>query len=394
MRRMAGNPFIRFSTQGAVLLGVVALGVAACGGSSESEGSTQNSAAGAGCDRSYAQSQVDTFKKLPKFEAPGPAFDAGKARGKMVFNIQETSANPYTQSITAAIKEVASKYGIKFVDYPNQGQRTQWAQGVQTAISQKADVITLVGGTISPNYFKPQADAAEQAGIPLVTVTNEDIDQEPGYKVAARVAQPYAASARLNAHWVIADTNCKAEVLVLTSKEVIGSPAEVDAMKDEFAKRCGDGCKLTFSDVPVPDWPTKIQQQVQSGIQRSPKLNYIIPMYDGMTQFVLPGIQAAGAAQRVKVTTFNGTPFALRYIQTKTPLVSDVGENTGQVGYGAMDQAMRLLAGVDPIASGDEKIPLRIFDASNVDEAGTPPKLGKGYGDEYLTGYQKIWSGK
>jgi ribose transport system substrate-binding protein len=378
----------------AVATGLAALAVAACGGSSSGDTTTNASAGGAsGCDRAYAQAQVDKYKQLPKFEPPGPAFDASKARGKMVFNIQETSANPYTQSITAAMKEVAQKYGIKFVDYPNQGQRTQWAQGVQTAISRKADAITLVGGTISPNYFKPQADAAERAGIPLVTVTNEDIDQEPGYKVTARVAQPYAASARLNADWVIADTNCKADVLVLTSKEVIGSPAEVDAIKDEFAKRCGDGCKLSFSDVPVPDWPTKVQQEVQAGVQRNPDLNYVIPLYDGMTQFVLPGIQAAGAATRVKVTTFNGTPFALRYIQTKTPLVSDVGENTGQVGYGAMDQAMRLLAGVDPIKSGDEKIPLRIFDATNVDEAGTPPKLGKGYGDEYLTGYEKIWSG-
>jgi len=132
---------------------------------------------------------------------------------------------------------------------------------------------------------------------------------------------------------------------------------------------------------------------VQSGIQSDPDLNYIIPMYDAQTQFVLPGIQAAGAANRVKVTTFNGTPFALKFLQSETPVESDVGENTGHVGYGAMDQVMRLLSGVDPIASGDEKIPLRIFDETNVDETGTPPKLGEGYGKEYVEGYTKLWSG-
>lgn len=371
-----------------------ALGLAACGGSGSSSNGGANAAGAKSCDRAYAQQQIDKFKQIPQFKPAGTPFDASKAKGKTVFNIQETSANPYTQSITASIKSVAQKYGLKFIDYPNQGQRTQWAQGVQSAISQHADVITLVGGTISPNYFKPQADAAKRAGIPLVTVTNEDIDQPAGYDVTARVAQPYAASARLNADWVIAKTNCKASALVITSKEVIGSPAEISAMKDEFAKHCGDGCKLKFVDAPVPDWPTKIQSEVQSGIQADPDLNYIIPMYDGQTQFVLPGIQAAGASSRVKVTTFNGTPFALRYIQTGTPVESDIGENTGEVGYATMDQAMRLLAGVSPVKSGNMHIPLRVFDKTNVDDAGTPPKLGQGYGNQYVQGYTKLWSGK
>jgi ribose transport system substrate-binding protein len=391
---MTGRRFVRVGP--AAALAATAVAVAACGsdGSSGSEAASTTTASSGACDQAGAKAQVAKFKQVPSFQEPGPAFDASKARGKTVFNIQETSANPYTQSITQAMKEVARKYGIRFIDYPNQGQRTQWSQGVQSAISQKADVITLVGGTISPNYIKPQADAADRAGIPIVTVTNEDIDQSPGYKVKARVAQPYADAARLNADWVVAQAGCKSEVLVVTSKEVIGSPAEVSAIKDEFAKRCGDGCKLTFTDVPVPDWPTKIQQQVQSALQANPNINYVVPFYDGMTQFVLPGIQAAAATGRVKVTTFNGTPFALRFIQKSTPMESDVGENTGQVGYAAMDQAMRLAAGVPPIQSGDENIPLRIFDKTNVDEAGVPPVLGKGYGDAYLTGYQKLWSGK
>lgn len=385
------------STLGALAAGVALTGgLAACGGDDgggEGGGSGQAAAPAANCDAAYAKSQIAKYKQLPEFSPPGPAFDASKARGKRIFNIQETSANPFTQAVTEAMGEVARKYDIRITEYPNQGQRTQWGQGVQTAIAQKADVITLVGGTISPNYFKPQAAAAERAGIPLVTVLNEDLTQPAGYKVTARVAQPYAQSARLNADWVIADTNCKASVLVLTSKEVIGSPAEVQAVEDEFRQRCGDGCKLRFIDVPVPDWPTKIQTEVQSAIQTDPNLNYILPFYDGMTQFVVPAIRTAAATDRVKVTTFNGTPFALKYIQDGTPVVMDVGENLDHVGYATMDQAMRILSGTEPIASGDENIPLRVFDKTNVDEAGTPPVLGKGYGDAYRKGYTELWSG-
>jgi ribose transport system substrate-binding protein len=374
---------------------VLAAGVAACGGDGGGGGGAAASqpSAGKACDTAYAKAQIEKYKAVPTFTAPGPAFDATKARGKTIFNIQETSANPFTQAVTKAMREVAASYGIRILDYPNQGQRTQWAQGMQTAIAQKADLITLVGGTISPIYLKPQAAAAERAGIPIVTVLNEDLTQPIGYKATARVAQPYAQSARLNADWIIAQGGCDAHVLVLTSKEVIGSPAEVAAVKDEFQRRCGSGCQLKFIDVPVPDWPTKIQPEVQSAVRADPKLKYVLPFYDGMTQFVVPGIRTAGATTRVKVTTFNGTPFALRFIQDGTPVKMDVGENLDHVGYAAMDQAMRIFAGVKPIASGDEHIPLRVFDESNVDEAGTPPQLSEGYGDAYRKGYKRIWSG-
>jgi ribose transport system substrate-binding protein len=386
----SGTAHRRFAALGATVTLVAAAALGACGGGNGGSGG----GASAKCDADYAKAQIEKHKKLPTFAPPGPAFDASKARGKVVFNIQETSANPFTQTITKAMREVAGKYGIRIVDYPNQGQRTQWSQGMQQAIAQKVDLITLVGGTISPSYFRPQAAAAARAGIPTVTVLNEDLSQPKGYKVNGRVAQPYAESARLDADHVIADTNCKADVLVLTSKEVIGGSAEVEALKDEVTKHCGDGCKLQFADAPVPEWSSKVQSEVQSAIQANPKLNYVIPLYDGMTQFVVPGIQAAGARGRVKVATFNGTPFALKFIQDDTPVVMDVGENLDHVGYATMDQAMRIFAGKKPIASGDEHIPLRVFDKSNVDEAGKPPELSKGYGDAYRKGYTQLWSGK
>jgi ribose transport system substrate-binding protein len=69
----------------------------------------------------------------------------------------------------------------------------------------------------------------------------------------------------------------------------------------------------------------------------------------------------------------------------------DVGENPAQVGYAVVDQVGRILTGAGPIASGDEGIPLRVFTRTNVNEAGTPAELGKGYGDAYTAGYLKLW---
>jgi ribose transport system substrate-binding protein len=346
------------------------------------------------CHADYAGAQISKYKQIQPFDAGGPVFDASKAKGKTILAIQEISSNPFTQSVEAGMKQAADKNGVKLIDYPNQGQRSQWAQGIESAIARKVDAIVLIGGTISPEYLRPQADAAEAAGIPIITVVNEDLTQPAGYKAAARVAQPYEQAARLDADWVIADANCNASVLVLGSKEVLGWPASQKAIEDEFAAQCGKTCKIDIRNIPVPDWATRIQSETQSALLADPKIKYIIPVYDGMTQFVLPAIQAVGEMDTVKVATFNGTPFALRYIQTGTPVKMDVGENNAQVGYAALDQAMRVLTGVGPIANGNTHIPLRVFDSSNVGETGTPPVLGQGYGNDFVAGYDKIWGRK
>ena len=57
--------------------------------------------------------------------------------------------------------------------------------------------------------------------------------------------------------------------------------------------------------------------------------------------------------------------------------------------YGAIDQHLRLLTGGK--ATTTPNIPIRVFDATNVAEAGTPPTNGKGFGDTYADEYQKLW---
>jgi ribose transport system substrate-binding protein len=78
-------------------------------------------------------------------------------------------------------------------------------------------------------------------------------------------------------------------------------------------------------------------------------------------------------------------------IEEDSPVKMDVGENPAQLGYAAIDQTLRLITGTGPVESGDQNIGLRIFDISNVDEAGDPPALGVGYGDEWKSGYLKLW---
>jgi ribose transport system substrate-binding protein len=371
-----------------ILVAALAVG---CGGGDDETGAAAAPSDGSLCNLDHVTKQIEDHKGIADWTYPGEPFDANKASGKTIFSIQENSTNPFTNTIVEGMKDVADKVGIKIIDYPNQGQRTQWIQGIQQAISRKVDAIVLSGGTIGPIYFKEQAAAAERAGIPIITVVDRDLTQDAEPHTAARVGQPYAEAARLDADWIIKQTECKANVLVLTTNELIAGDINSKAAQDEFDKYCGDGCKPKFVNVPLSQWATKIPTTVQTEVASNPNLNYVFALYDAMAQFVVPAIQLGGGIDRVKVASFNGTPGILRMIQTADVVEMIVGENETHLGYAAMDQAMRVTTGVDPIADGDYGIPLRIFDDTNVDETGTPPEYGVGYGDEWRNGFLDAW---
>src|SRR5690606_1913889 len=109
-------------------------------------------------DLEYFKSQLEPYRNKPEFIAPGPAFDAKSCmQGKTIMTIPVTTANPFTQNINDAMEKVANEVGFKLIRWENQGQPTQWAQGVNSAINQKVDLIDLVGGT-DPRVMVPQME--------------------------------------------------------------------------------------------------------------------------------------------------------------------------------------------------------------------------------------------
>jgi ribose transport system substrate-binding protein len=145
---------------------------------------------------------------------------------------------------------------------------------------------------------------------------------------------------------------------------------------------------VTYLGVPIPDLATKMQSGIQSALLENPGLNAIVLEYDGMSQFAVPALAAKGKIGKLAIATFNGTDFALKFIQ-QGKLGMDAGENLDWLGYADMDQAMRLLSGLPAVKS--ENTPLRVFDSSNVKDAGTPPRANAGYGNAYVSGYRKLW---
>lgn len=369
-------------------LAVAALTVASCGGDSDAPSASQPAAGANQAGVEHAKAQIAKYRAVPRFEPPGPAFDARKAAsGKTILSIPASSSIPFVQTIQDGMKDIAGEVGMNFIDWPNQGKPAQWVQGMNQALDRKAQVVNLLAG-INPGALAPQISKAQAAGADVVASHLYDVNQ-PATNGAHSVSIYYEQAGRLLADWVIAKTGGEANVLVVTINEVVSTKPMMHGINDEFAKHCGSGCKVSTINTAIADVATRIQPQVQSALVKDPGINYVIALYDSAeAPFVVAGIRQAGAKGRVKVVTFNGTPSVLKMVKSGD-VEMDVGESLDWISYGVMDQVMRLAGGLDPVE--DPRLPIRIFDKDNVDETGDPPTDSKGYGDSYRDGYMKLW---
>jgi ribose transport system substrate-binding protein len=380
----------------------MAFGVTACGGDDESDSassgsgsaSTTSDGGGGGDAQATAKAAIDKAKEVPQFDLEAESFDASKASGMTVFNIPVSSAIPYVAAVDKEMQKVAKERGIRWVQFENQGNPTQWASGMNQAISQKADLIILDAG-IDPKLLIPQLRRAKSANIKVLVnhlyQNGEAPDQQILDLIDGYITVPFHESGELSVQYAVADGGCDAvkSTLIINAKEVPPSQGIVDAMTAKLAELCPDA-KPKVVNVPVVDWGTKIAPEVQSALSADPNMKWVLPIYDSMSIPAIAGIRAAGKAANVKVASYNGTPDVMKLIESGDNMAADMGENIEWLAYANMDQAMRILTDGPIIKDGNENTPLRVFDDSNVKEAGAPEYV-KGFGTSYIDGYKKLW---
>src|SRR4051794_17357787 len=86
-------------------------------------------------DLAYVTAQIKQYRAIPRFIAPGPPFGARQAvKGKSLFVIPASSAVPFVQTISNNMRAVGKQVGLRYIEWPNQGHPSQWAQGMDSAI--------------------------------------------------------------------------------------------------------------------------------------------------------------------------------------------------------------------------------------------------------------------
>ncbi len=363
---------------------------AACGNSSSTTAHSSGTTSSALLAKVAADVAAD--KAIPTWAAPGPSVDVSKLKGKRVFIIPEVP-NPFNENIQNTYKQIFSAVGVKWTYYANQGLISQWIAGMDAAIAQRPNLIILSAAP-DPRVLQPQLRAAKAAGIPVEVTHFYDRSTPPppaclacAAGVTALTTAPFDTAGAAEADWIVNDSHGHAHVLIIMAPDVIPTPGILSAMEREYRIYC-PGCTYKVIDIPIAQWNTGLQGQVQSALLADPSINYIDAEGDGMCTGVVPAVQAVGKTGSVKVVSFNGSPFALDDIRTGSIMAMDASENTRWIGFADVDQAFRLLAGMSPV---NETIPFRVMDKSNIIQAGVPATNYLGYGNAYAIGFWHLW---
>ena len=382
---------LRISAVAAAAAIAVTLTASGCSKSSDATSDDNSS----DVDISAVEAVIDKYKAEPKFIAPGPAFDASKARGKTIFYIPLNSTLPFDTLMAKGAERATKIAGGKFVLYSNQGKPSEWIQGMNSAISRKVDLIVLAGSP-DPKLLGPQIKEAKAAGIPVIDTHLYDTTYVPTAlkempDLAGIVPANHYMGGQLMADYAIKESKGHVNALFITANEVQPSAGIAKTFVDELAKYCPDTCKAKVVNIPIPSWAEKVPTEVQTALLKDPDINFVVPVYDGMTPLLASGITQAGKTNSVKIVAYNGTASVLQMIQKENLVVGEIGEPTDWLGWSIVDQALRILSGVEPTTNGHT--PLRIFDKDNVDETGKPATQTEGYGDpqEYENGYKTLW---
>lgn len=334
-----------------------------------------------------AQSQVEKAMASPGFTlGEDAAFDATKAGGKNVWIIDISSALEIIQVSDKATEEALGLVGSEVTTFDGKGDASEFARGIKAAINDRADAIVLYA--IDPNLVEGPLQEAADANIPVIAVQYGDPSRELPETITAQVTYPYTEAGVQMANTVAADADGEpVGVELINSSDVSNAADVVGGFKDTLEKNCPN-CTLYVDDVPVADWQNKISTQVNSTLNSHPDIKYVVPIYDGMATFAIPGIKSSGRKD-VSVVSFNASKSVMKYLADGDTVIGEVGSPQAWEGYALADQLMRILSGGEPLA--DEEVGLRLFTRDNIDEIDLNAPEEEWYEVDFRSEYKKLW---
>jgi len=372
-----------------IALALAAGVVAALAASSSTASSRLSPAAGIAA----AKKLVQQYEQPPKRAPPGSPFDASKAKGKSIWYVSLSLSIPFEQYMLQGIQQGAKSVGAKGVGFDGKFSAAEGARGIEQAVQAKASVI-MVGG-FEPSLVGPALRDAEKAGIPVIMANVQD----PGpprsdYPSAVKAFATHSFSwpGRAEADFVTVDSNGKANVLFMSTSDIpnITTPEKV-AFLNELKRVC-PGCKASVMNVPSSQW-NQLQTKTASYIRSHPDVTYIVPDFDGMVIFALPGVHSAGAQGKVKIVSFNATPSVMKALKNGDVVVAETGGPNLLQGWAFADQALRVAAGVKPLP--DIGVKDRLFAKDNINSIDLNAQESTWYGhDDYAAQYKKLWGVK
>jgi ribose transport system substrate-binding protein len=360
------------------------LAVSGCGSSSSSSGTRSGGAGAAGKEK--AQAAVKEASAPVRFVAPGDAVEIGRLAGKTISVVTLDASVPFVQAALRGLKEAASAAHVKVEVFDAKGQTNNAEKGIRQAIAAKS--AGLIVWAVNFDFVRNGIKAAKAARVPLIGVLNIDAGQPIPADSDGEVTVDYRRSGGLLAAYSIATTDGPVHAVYQSLPTLQTFVAMRDGMVAGFDSYCPQECSLKVDDFLQADFKAQAQTKTAAALARDPKLNWVFTAIDGIAQFAIPSIEAAGKADKVQVGSINAVQGNLQFIVDGKVQSVDIGNDNGWLGWAMLDRMFRAIDGEQPAVS---TVPIKLFDAENL--------KGKNLADEddlfddvdYRGGYQDLW---
>ena len=338
-----------------------------------------------GTDKSSNSSAVtDAMKPVTTLDMPTKPFTQPK--GKHILIMPCGSAGQGCVNEANVEKQVAESLGWRVDVVDGKLDPTTWNQVVKQAADSGVDGIIAVSA--DPNLYTEAMAKVKAKAIPFVLT-----QQPPGPNdvegVGAYVATDPVPGGEDVAEWIKADSNGKANVLVLDFPGFAALQTRTRSIVDNLKADCS-GCKVEKVDVSVQTMSTSLTPLVTSRLQKNPDIDYIWGSDDCCVSFMQQGIQLAGRSSSVKLLSMTGYPDQMKQLKTGE-MAAELASATPFSGWLAVDSLGRLMAG-EQLERNFWPVPQRIWSTKSIGEAPDSVfKVGWNTDVDYEPMFKKLW---
>lgn len=358
--------------------------------SSSSSSTTSGSSGSGAAGVSLAKQVVAQWEKPPTWQGPTAKVNAKAAKGKTVDLINLTEEIPALHEWAAVAQTQLQKLGVTANICDAKGT----PEGITSCLTQDiaARPNVIVAMALDTKFIHSYIQQANAAGIKVITAQTGTPGIPKNTGAVAEVTFDYPQVGKILGAWFAASSSCKGYPQIITSTSSRQpSAAEVAGIQSAVKKYCPSSTPLSVQNVLIPNWATQLPTTTRSLLSANPNLEYLLPLYDGMTIYMVPAIEQMNLSHPVQVGSFNATPVVMQNeLSKKSPLAADVGGPNDWYGYSLTDEILRVLVGAPVVAN--EEVPLRLFTRDNLSSINVKANESTWYGTvNFACQYDKLW---
>ena len=291
-----------------------------------------------------SQSLAAVKRAVLQMEGPqpkwtGPTTGPKAAKDKFIVYLSGQATNNLSRAYGVFMAQAAKTIGWKFKVINATGSPTSWLNALNEAIALKPNGIAMFANAAT---LQTPIRTAVARGIVMIGLhAAAEPGPQPSLHLFTNLESDPAQIGRAEADYVIAASNGRAKVVVLTHNEYAIAYVKSQATLHEL-KAFPRVKVMSYSNIPASSVSVDLPQLVTSWVQRFGMPLYITTVGDSDFDYAIPSLRSLGVApSQVKLVGSDGTPGAYSRIKNGQYQVATVPEPAELQAWQAIDEFNR-----------------------------------------------------